>query len=545
MRRRHHPHPQRRRWAALAAVVAAAPALAACGGEVSEKGASDGSQSSTELRVALGGEPDDGFDPTLGWGRYGSPLFQSTLLRRDADLDLVPELATDYRVSADGLTWTVNLRDDAVFTDGQAVTAADVAYTFNTAAEQGGLTDVTALREAEVVDTDTVALHLDEPRSAFVNRLVSLGIVPEHAHGEGYAADPVGSGPFRLVSWQRGQQLVVERNDDYYGELPQFERITFVFTDEDATIAMARSGEVELASVASAMATTPVDGMRIEAVPSVDNRGIAFPTVADTGRRSPAGAPIGNDVTADVAVRRAINVAVDRDALVDGVLEGYGAPAAGPADHLPWANPEAVIEDADPAAAAAILQEAGWVDADGDGVREKDGVPARFTLLYPADDSLRQGLALSVVDMVAEAGIAIRAEGASWEEIDQRLHSDAVMFGWGSHDPTEMYNLYHSSKAGVELYNPGYYADGAVDAHLDAAMRATDQEQATEHWRAAQLDESGHGFTAPDDAAWAWLVNLEHTYYVDECLDLGELQVEPHGHGWPITAGISQWRRTC
>ncbi|WP_110183278.1 ABC transporter substrate-binding protein [Nocardioides solisilvae] len=525
-------------------VLAAVTALtaSACGGGTSGE---EATAKPTELRLAIGGEPEDGFDPTLGWGRYGSPLFQSTLLTREPDLGVGLDLATAYEVSGDGLTWTVDLRTDAAFTDGEPVTPADVAYTFNTAARQGGLTDVTALDEAVAVDEDTVELRLDEPRSTFVDRLISLGIVPEHAHDDGYAREPVGSGPYRLVDWQQGQQLVVERNDDYYGDLPAFDRLVFAFTDEDATLAAARTGAVDVAALPSSLATGDIGGMRLETVTSIDNRGISFPTVPSGSRRSPAGRPVGNDVTADVAVRRAVNVAIDREALVEGVLEGFGSPATGPVDGAPWYEPDSAIEDADVDAAAALLEEAGWQDADGDGVREKDGTDAAFTLLYPAGDTLRQGLALSVVDMVAPAGVRIETEGVSWDEIDQRLHTDAVLFGWGSHDPTEMYNLYRSSMAGTESFNPGYYRDPVVDRHLDAAMAATDPDEAAEHWRAAQLDDDGHGFTAPADAAWAWLVNLEHTYYVDSCLDLGEPRIEPHGHGWPLTAGIASWRWDC
>jgi peptide/nickel transport system substrate-binding protein len=526
------------------AVGAVTVLLAGCGGAAGGSGGRAASAPS-ELRLAIGGEPEDGFDPTLGWGRYGSPLFQSTLLARDADLDVVPDLATDYSVSDDGLVWTVDIRTDARFTDGEPVTARDVAYTFTTASESGGLTDVTALAEAVAVDEDTVELRLERPQSTFVNRLVSLGIVPEHAHGPDYARNPVGSGPFRLVQWDEGQQLIVERNDDYYGSKPAFERLVFQFTGEDASLAAASAGQVDMAAVPSHLATTEIAGMRLVPVPSVDNRGIVFPSVPDEGRTTDDGRPIGNDVTADRAVRQAVNYAVDREALVEGVLEGYGSPATGPVDGLPWHEPEAAIADADPARAEKLLEAAGWVDSDRDGVREKDGVRAAFSLLHPANDTLRQGLALAVVDMLAPVGIEVSADGVSWDVIDQRLYADAVLFGWGSHDPIEMYNLYSSTRAGVEYWNPGFYADPQVDAHLEAALAATDEASAIEHWRAAQYDGDGAGFGPSGDAAWAWLVNLEHTYFVDECLDIGSPQIEPHGHGWPITAGIAGWQWSC
>nr|WP_184805706.1 ABC transporter substrate-binding protein [Kribbella italica] len=491
-----------------------------------------------ELRLAIGGESEDGYDPTLGWGRYGSPLFQSTLLTRDADLKIVNDLATRHSVSADGLVWTVDLRTDAKFSDGQPLTAKDVAYTFTTASKSGGLTDVTALSKAVATDNDTVELHLSRPQSTFVNRLVSLGIVPEHAHGKDYARKPIGSGPFTLVQWDEGQQLIVQRNEAYYGTKPAFERVVFTFTGEDATLAAAKAGQASMAAVPSNLAKTTIDGMRLVPVKSVDNRGVMFPYVADTGRQTKDGQAIGNNVTSDKAIRQAINYAVDRDALVDGVLEGFGSPATGPVDGLPWYEPASAIKSGDAAKAKQLLTDAGWVDKNG--VRERNGVKAAFNLLYPADDTLRQGLALSVADMVKPLGIQIKAQGVSWDVIDKRLHSDAVLFGWGSQDPTEMYNLYSSTQAGVEYWNPGYYANAAVQKDLDAAMSATDQEQATTYWKAAQT-----GFSATGDAAWAWLVNLEHTYFVSDCLDIGKPQIEPHGHGWPVTAGITQWKWTC
>ncbi|EKU99344.1 ABC-type dipeptide transport system, periplasmic component [Leptolyngbya sp. PCC 7375] len=502
-------------------------------------------EAAKQIVLAIAGESEEGYDPTLGWGRYGSPLFQSTLLKRDADLNIINDLATDYTVSEDGLTWTVTIRDDAVFSDGEPLTASDVAYTFNTAAESGGLTDVTVLEEAVFIDDTTVELRLNKPQSTFVNRLITLGIVPEHAHGSDYARTPIGSGPYQMVQWDEGQQLIVEANPNYYGESAGIARLVFLFVEEDAAFAAAKAGEAQVVSVPQSLAVQTIEGMTLYDVTSVDNRGLMFPYLpASAGETTPEGDPIGHDVTADPAIRQAVNYAIDRQALVDGVLEGYGSVAYGPVSGLAWEEPSAAIEDAQPEQAQEILAAGGWTDSNGDGVLEKDGLTAEFTILYPASDSTRQALALATAAMLKPVGIQANVEGKSWDEIEPAMHSNVVVFGWGSHDQTEMYNLYYSQSAQGDFYNAGYYANQAIDETLDLAMGAPSEAEAIAFWKAAQWD-GETGFTAKGDAAWAWLVNLDHTYFVSDCLDIGQLQVEPHGHGWPITANIAEWEWTC
>ncbi|MEL7352724.1 MAG: ABC transporter substrate-binding protein [Cyanobacteria bacterium P01_A01_bin.116] len=539
---------KRSRTAKKLSIVLVSVAIASCTANSTNPNTAENSPATTgsaeQIVLAIGGESEEGYDPTLGWGRYGSPLFQSTLLKRDQDLNIVNDLATDYSVSEDGKTWTVTLREDAVFSDGEPLTAADVAYTFNKAAESGGLTDVTQLEEAIALDDTTVALTLKQPQSTFVNRLITLGIVPEHAHGQDYARSPVGSGPYQLVQWDESQQMIAEANPDYYGEAPGIQRLVFLFNEEDAAFAAAKAGQAQVAAVPQSLAVQEIAGMQLYDVTSVDNRGLMFPYLPANAKETADGDPVGNDVTADLAIRQAVNYAVDRQTLVDGILEGYGSPAYGPVSGLAWEETQANIEDAQPEKAKEILAEAGWTDGNGDGILEKNGVKAEFTILYKADDSIRQALALATAEMLQPIGILANVEGKSWDDIEPLMHSNVVVFGWGSHDQTEMYNLYHSQAAEGDYYNAGYYANQAIDSTLDLAMGAPSEAEAITYWKAAQWNGDA-GVTAKGDAAWAWLVNLDHTYFVDECLDIGEPQVEPHGHGWPITANIAEWEWTC
>ncbi|SEF86013.1 ABC transporter substrate-binding protein [Marinobacterium lutimaris] len=496
----------------------------------------------SELVLAIGGEPKEGFDPLLGWGQYGHPLFQSTLLTRDAKLESQPDLATEWTLSDDRLTWTITLRHDAVFSDGTPLTAHDVAFTFNQAASAGGALDLSAFESAEAVDDFSLVIHLKKPWITFTENFYSLGIVPAAEYGQDYGRHPIGSGPFKLISWTEGEQLIVERNTEYYGKQPEFSKITFLFTGEDTSLAAARAGQVDMAAVPPALADAAPSGFKQVVVESVDNRGITFPILADEGKTDAEGNKLGNAVTSDRAIRRAINLGVDRDLLVQVALFGHGTPASGPADGLPWSNPKAAVEyDLD--AANALLDQAGWLRGE-DGVREKEGVRAAFPINYLASDSTRKALAITLAEQLKALGIEAIAIGKSWESLGQIFHSEPVVFGWGSHTPLEVYSLYQSDWAGAGYYNVGYFSDAAVDAHFAAAQAAPTLEASYPDWQAAEWDGTT-GYGAKGEAGWAWLVNLEHIYYVNECLDLGETQIEPHGHGWPITSLIQNWTWTC
>jgi len=524
-------------------VLLLAATMFSLGGCAKEQTADSNKLAKDDLILAVSMEPDTLLDPTVGWGRYGSPLFQSTLLTRDSDLNIVNDLATGYEVSKDGLVWTVKLRDGVKFSDGQPLTAEDVAYTFATAAKSGSVVDLNGMQSVEALDPLTVKFTLKQPQSTFVVQLISMGIVPTHAHNQSYGEHPIGSGPFKFVQWDRGQQLIVEANPYYYGAKPTFKKITFLFLSDDAAFAAARAGKVDMAYIPATFARQKVAGMRLVALKSVDNRGIYFPT-EKPGKKTKDGDPVGNAVTSDIAIRKAINIAIDRQALVDGVLEGQGTVAYSVCDGLPWYSPDNVIEDNDIEGAKEILIAAGWKDNDGDGVLEKGTLKAEFNLYYPADDAVRQSLSIASTDRLKKIGIRINVKSGSWDEIQPLMYSNPVLMGWGSHDPLEMYNLYYSKSGGVEWYNPGFYNNPTVDQYLDQALAAPSEQEALAYWKKAQWD-GKTGFSARGDAPWAWMVNINHLYLVREGLDIGKQKIQVHGHGWPVTDNIAQWKWTA
>ena len=514
--------------------------LGGCSSKQAENSQSEEKEAKKELVLALGSEPEGGFDPINGWGRYGSPLFQSTLLKRNQDMNIINDLATGYEVSEDGLTWTVSIREDAKFSDGQPLTSEDVVFTFEKLMESSSTVDLTFVDSVTSKSDYSLEFKLKSPRSTFISNLIATGIVPKKSYTSEYYQNPIGSGPLVLVQWDKGQQIIVKPNENYYGQKPNFDKITFLFLEEDAAFAAAKAGQLDMTAIPPSYASQKIEGMKLTEVSSVDNRGIMFPTVK-SGEADADSNPIGNDVTSDLAIRQAINVALDRQAIVDGVLEGYGTKAYSICDKMPWWNEETVTTDNDVDLAKKILADGGWIDADGDGILEKDNIKAEFNLVYPSGDQLRQSLAMVVADMVKPIGINIVIEAKTWDEIEAVLHKDAILMGWGSQDPLEMYNVYSSKMKGVEWYNPGYYENQKVDEYMEKALQARSEEEANEYWKKAQWD-GETGLSGKGDVPWVWLVNRSHLYLVNDKLDIGKQQIQPHGHGWPITSNIEQWK---
>ncbi len=503
-------------------------------------------ESKDEIVLAFSWEDfdDKGFDPTMGWNYYGPPLFQSTLLRRNENLELVNDLAQNYTISSNRKIWTFKIREDVRFSDGKPLKAEDVAYTFNQTKESGGLVDLSALDKAVVKGNYEVELHLKQPRITFINQIADLGIVPKYAHNKNYLRNPIGSGPYRLVQWNPGEQIIAEANPYYYGTPANIKRLVILLTLEDASLAAAKAGRVDVARIPPSLAIQQIPGMNLYAHRSDGHAGLMLPYIPNTGRKTSQGYTIGNDVTADPAIRQAVNYAINRQVLVDAILEGYGSPAYTPVSGMPWEEAKAKIQDADANKAKQILAAAGWQDKNGDGILEKKGLKAEFSILYPAKDSVRQGLALAVAQMLKPIGIQVNVEGRSWKEIEHRLHSDVVLYVLGTHDPLILYNLYHSSVAQENWQNPGYYANPTVDQNLDKGMTAASETEARLFWQKVQWD-GQTGITTKGDAASTWLVSPDQTYFVNSCLDLGKQKQVTHKYTGSILANLTSWKWNC
>lgn len=508
------------------------------------RGRADGSRQEPQERdtviVAITDEPAT-LDPVQGWGHGNTPLIQSTLIRYGSDMHFEEDLAVDYQLDASGLVWTFTLRDDAKFTDGEAVTADDVVFTFETAKAAQASVDLTFVERIEAVNDTTVKFVLSRPTSVFLNTAASVGIIPEHAYGADYGTAPVGSGPWKFVQWNPQEQLILEANEDYYGTIPFIKKAAIVFMTEDAAFAAVQAGQVDVALTAATLADARIDGYHVARVRSVDNRGFTLPMLPAEGNVTEGGYPIGNDVTCNLEIRQAVACAIDRELVADAALNGFATPCYSENDNMPWNNPEVVIET-DVERARKLLADVGWADTDGDGVVEKDGIRAAFTVLYPSGDSVRQAVAFAAAEQVSDIGIQITVEGTSWDDLAKRMFSDGVMMGWGAANPYESYCLYQSGGAFQDdFYNPEGYQSEETDRYLSAAMEALTTEEAYRNWKLAQWDGVA-GTSMKGACPWVWIVNIDHLYYVRDGLDIGVQQLHPHGSSMPLLQNLHEWK---
>lgn len=533
-----------RRSLLSASMLAATASLMGCGADTASQGSTQAhgaSKSRVVVAMNATSEPAAGFDPLVSWGcgeHVHEPLIQSTLVTTADDLSIAGDLATEYFCSSNGLVWTFTIRDDAVFSNGEPLTASDVAFTINgVIASPASEADLSMVKQAVAVSDTVVELHLSKPNNTLLYTLAVLGIVPEASYGEDYGRNPVGSGPYVLKQWDQGQQVIFEANPGYYGEAPVMERVIVVFMDEDAALAAVQKGDVDIAYTFATHADRTFDGYELTAFKTVDSRGISLPCIPAGGTRVLEGDiayRTGNDVTCDVVVRRAINLAIDRERLIDNVLNGYGRPAFSVGDGMPWSSPDMRVE-CDIDAARALLDEAGWKTG-ADGIRERDGVRAAFDLWYSSDDSVRQAMAHEVANQLAELGFEVKPQGGSWDEIYPHQFEQPVLWGWGSNAPVEVYELNYSTGWG----NYSCRENAVTDAYLDQALAQIDLEASYEFWKKAMWDGT-EGPAPQGDASWAWLANVDHLYFKREGLVAPQGKAQPHGHGWSLLNNVASW----
>lgn len=503
------------------------------------------SATSDELVLADAAAPG-GYNPIAGYGELGvSPLYDGLLGPHSTGDDhlptLEPRLASAMpRHSADLLTWTVPLRQGVTFHDGSSFDAADVVATYRAVLDPASASEVAStvsmIRSvAASKDGRSVVFTLKHPYADFPSRL-TLGIAPSQklTGGEVGASSlnrqPVGTGPYRLQELTADKAVFVA-NPDYWRGAPQVERLTTIHVpDDNARVQRVASGEFDGGTVPPALAAGAAGkGTSLRTAQSADWRGVSLPE--------------DSRLAADPVARLAMNLAVDRQAMVRTVLAGHGSPAATPIApvHTAAHDPKAAFSH-DVARANTLLDGAGWARGD-DGIRAKGGERASFTVAYTPTDTVRRDLATAFAADMRTIGIEVKLEGLGFEQIEPQVKRLGIMLGGGERPyslDTQTYETLHTHIDGTSVWaNPGNHGTSRRDALLERGRRTADATEQAAVYRGLQRD-----YVA--DPSHVFLVFLEHTYVArEDGWKQGPMVVEPHAHGvgWGPWWNLREWTR--
>ncbi len=411
-------------------------------------------------------------------------LLFNGLVKYSPQLEIVGDLAESWTVEQGGLVLTFTLRPNLRWHDGAPVTAEDVRFTYQKLIDPAVRTPFSSSYElvesVEVPDSRTIRIRYKEPFSPALESWM-MGIIPKHLlEGQDlnttpFLRHPVGHGPYRFVRWKTGELIELAANPDYFEHRPWIDRYLYRIIPDQATMFLELlTAGVDLSGL------TPLQYQRQTDTAFVQRayQKFRYPSFGFTYM----GYNLADPRFSDVRVRRAINQAIDKQAILDGVLFGLGAVATGPYPKESWAYDPSVVPAAyDPPAAKALLAEAGWEDRDNDGWLDKDGQPFRFTLLTNQGNEVRRQVCELVQEQLKTLGIDVKIRVLEWatfvhEFIDKRRF-EAVLLGWSlSRDP-DLYDLFHSSKTKEGEYNFVGYNSPEVDALLIQGRQTFDQAQ--------------------------------------------------------------------
>ena len=407
------------------------------------------------------------------------------LVRYDKDLKLEGELAESWEISPDGKKITFHLRKGVKWHDGAPFTSADVMFTYRRMIDPRTPTaygeDFKQVKRASAPDPHTFVAEYARP---FAPALASWGmhILPKHLL-EKYPdisksplnKNPVGTGPYRFVEWKTGEKTVFDVNPDYFEGKPYLSRvITRVISDQATMFLELKSGGVDI------MTLTPPQYVRQTETAEFKKSFNKYKYTASG--YTYLGFRLSHPFFQDKRVRQAIAHAVDKKALIDGVLLGLGQEATGPYKPGTWAyNPNVKKYPHDIGRAKALLAEAGWKEKDRDGVLVKDGRRFEFTVLTNAGNEARAKTAAILQQNLAEAGISMKIRTVEWaafinEFIDKRKF-DAVILGWNITPDPDQFDIWHSSKTGPKELNHVGFANAEVDRLLDEGRSTFDLEK--------------------------------------------------------------------
>lgn len=452
--------------------------------------------------------------PYLSGDTYATRVHErvtDTLVTRDpVTLEFLPYVAESWVIADDGLTIRFTVRDGVVFSDGEPLTAEDVAFSYRFIMDEKIAAPRTRayfgrVKGVEVEGRDVIFTMTEPYFGSFSILGMTLQILPEHFYGkylESVAQAEIyntstglllGSGPYRLESptdWKPGDLVELVRNERYWGWVaPPFERLIWKTIQADAAqLTEFKNGGIDV------YPALPLEYRDLVKDPNITDRSAVFEYYNPRGgyvyigwNQSRNGAATH---FADKRVRQAMTYLTDRQRLVEEIFLGFAQVANGPFNPLGRQhNTDLAFRNFDPDQARQLLAQAGYADRDGDGVVESEtGEPLQFQLTYPSGSDNYQRIMLLLKDLYVRAGVIMELNPVDWPVLITALNNkdfDAISLGWSAGFEVDLFQFFHSSQTEPGGDNFINYFSPELDALIESARRELDEDKRMQLWQKA------------------------------------------------------------
>lgn len=458
-------------------------------------------------------------------------LLFNGLTAHDGDNQVVPGLARSWEFDEADCTYTFHLEEDVTWHDGERFTADDVKFTVEAIMDpENGSENAPNYEDVEeinVIDDYTIAFRLAAPNVAFLDYM-TMAVLPEHLlRGEdmqesAFFRTPVGTGPYKLESWDVGQAITLVKNEAYFRGEPNIERIVFkIVPDDNARAMQMESGELDLALLTprDALAFAGREEYKSYEMKTSDYRGILF--------------NFWNDYwTKNRDIIPAVCYAIDRQAIIDAVLLGQGIVAYGPLQRNIYNNEEVEHYDYDPDKAKEVLEAAGCTMG-SDGFYERNGEKIGFVISVGAGDQVRLDIAQAAAQQLRGVGIDCSVEIPTQVDWGGQM---AYLIGWGSPFDADdhTYKVFGTDKGA----NYSGYSNTKVDQYLTEARQSDDPAVRAEAYDKFQAE-------LANDPAYAFICYVDADYVADAAIEgISEDTVMGH-HGVGIFWNVTEWTITA
>ncbi len=500
--------------------------LGACSGKYGEKG--QGEESGNQENVLVYGSNDyTRINPALDEHGEINILIFDGLTAHDGNNQVVPGLAREWRFDETDNTYTFYLKEGVRWHDGKPFGAEDVKFTIEAIMDPENGSENAAnyedVQEITVVDEHTVSFKLSEPNVAFLDYM-TIPVLPKHLlEGEDmqtadFFRKPVGTGPYKLDSWDEGQAIYLVKNEDYFKGTANIDRIVFkIVGDDNARAIQMQSGELDLALLTpkDAKSFQGQDGYQVYRMETSDYRGILFNFRNEFWRENREVIP-------------AVCYGLDRKAILDSVLLGHGITAYGPLQRNVYNNEHVEHYDYNPKKAEQILSNAGWEKGE-DGFYCQNGEKLGFVISVGAGDQVRMDMAQAAAQQLRQIGIDCSVEVPA--QVDW-ANQQAYLIGWGSPFDADdhTYKVFGTEKGA----NYSGYSNEKVDEFLREARQSDD-----EQIRARAYDKFQEELAADPPFAFICYVDADYVA-VDRLKGISEHTVMGH-HGVGIFWNVTEW----